>query len=127
MLNTRPYAEIAKILIDTAAVLSTRGVELLTKLIDELPGDEPSPLTIDAGEDTSDATRSTVLLAWDNSGTAGHVTIDWGVTDVVDDDEPATGTKSYKYATAGTYVITVTDLTDAARTAQATVVVPFTA
>lgn len=126
--HTRQLAEIAKIIIDTAGMLNARGSELLAKLIDELPdGEPPAPLTAEVGEDTTDVTRMTALLAWDNSGTGNHVTIDWGVTDVVDDDEPATGTKSYQYATAGTYAIDVTDLEDATRTVTVDVTVPFTA
>jgi hypothetical protein len=124
--HTRPLAEVTKLILDTSVMLSQRASELLQRVIDDLPPDEePAPLTIDASQDTTDATGMTVLLAWDNSGTGNHVTIDWGATDTVDDDEPATGTMSYQYATAGTYEITVTDLEDDARYATVDVTVPF--
>jgi hypothetical protein len=126
--HARQLAEVVKIIVDTAATLNAHGGELLTKLIDELPdGEVPSPLTATVGEDTTDATRMTALLTWDNSGTGNHVTIDWGGTDTVDDDEPATGTASYQYGTPGSYPITVTDLEDDTRTVQVDVTVPFTA
>lgn len=122
----RQLAEIIKIIVDTSTLLSTRGSELLTKLIDLLPPDEePTPLTLDVSEDTTDETGMTVLLAWDNSGTDEHVTIDWGAPDAVDDDEPPTGSASYRYLTTGTYTITVTDLVDATRVATADVTVPY--
>jgi hypothetical protein len=125
--NTRQLAEITQILVDTAAMLSMRGSELLKKLIDELPPvDEPTPLTATVGEDTTDTTRMTALLAWDNSGTGNHVTIDWGAPDATDDDEPATGTATYQYDAAGTYSIDVTDLEDDMRTVSVDVTVPFT-
>jgi hypothetical protein len=125
--TTRQLAEIAKILVDMAATLNARGVELLTMLIDELPPDEePAPLTADVAEDTTDATRMTALLTWDNSGTDNHVTIDWGGTDTVDDDEPATGTASFQYTTPGNYDVTVTDLEDDTRFVTVDVTVPFT-
>ena len=125
--HTRQLAEIAKILVDTAATLNARGSELLAMLIDELPPDEePAPLTADVTEDTTDATRMTASLTWDNSGTDNHVTIDWGVPDAVDDDEPATGTATYQYLTAGTYPIAVTDLEDDTRIVTVDVTVPFT-
>jgi hypothetical protein len=126
--HTRDLAEIAKIMVDTSATLSARAAELLQYVIDELPdGEEPAPLTADVSEDTTDATRMTALLAWDNSGTGNHVTIDWGAPDAVDDDEPATGTASYQYPSAGTYPIAVTDLEDGTRTVTVDVTVPFTA
>lgn len=122
--HTRQLAQATKILIDAATTLNTRAAELLQLVIDELPtGDD---LTAEVGEDTSDATRMTALLTWDNSGSGNHVTIDWGATDTVDDDEPATGTASYQYATAGTYTIDVTDLEDETRTVSVDVTVPFT-
>lgn len=125
--NTRQLAEIARILVDTAATLNARGSELLGKLLAELPPDEePTPLTADVSEDTTDATRMTALLAWDNFGTGNHVTIDWGAPDASDDDEPATGTATYRYEVAGTYAIDVTDLEDATRTVTVPVTVPFT-
>jgi hypothetical protein len=125
--NTRQLAEITKILVDTAATLNARGSELLAMLIDELPPDEePAPLTADVTEDTTDTTRMTALLTWDNSGTGNHVTVDWGAPDAVDDDEPATGTLTYQYLTAGTYPIAVTDLEDDTRTVTVDVTVPFT-
>lgn len=124
--HLRPLAEVTKIIIDVSAVLSTRAAELLQKVIDELPdGEEPTPLTVDVSEDTTDTTHMTALLAWDNSGTGNHVTIDWDVPDAVDDDEPATGTATYQYTTPGTYAVTVTDLVDATRTATVDVTVPF--
>lgn len=123
---TRQLAEIIKIVVDTSTLLSTRGGELLNKLIEMLPSDEePTPLTLDVSEDTTDATGMTVLLAWDNSGTGEHVTVDWGVADAVDDDEPPTGSASYRYDDAGTFTITVTDLADATRVATAEVTVPY--
>lgn len=125
--HIRQFAEVAKIVVDTAAVLSARGAELIQKIIDELPdGEQPSPLTADVTEDTTDPTRMSALLAWNNSGTGNHVTVDWGVPDAVDDDEPATGTATYRYATAGTYTIDVTDLVDDTRTVSVDVTVPFT-
>lgn len=123
--HLRPLAEVTKLIIDTSAMLGTRAGELLQYIIDELPGEQPSPLTIDVSEDTTDPTHMTALLAWDNSGTGNHVTIDWGVPDAVDDDEPATGTATYQYTTAGTYPITVTDLEDDTRYATVNVTVPF--
>lgn len=126
--HTRQLAEVTKIIVETAAVLSTRGVELLDKIIEMLPPDEePASLTADVSEDVTDTTRMTALLAWDNAGTGNHVTIDWGAPDAVDDDEPATGTASYQYTSAGTYTIDVTDLEDATRTVAVDVTVPFTA
>lgn len=125
--HTRQLVEATKIVADAAASLSTHVSHLLEKVRESLPDEEPPvPLTAEVGEDVTDATRMTALLEWDNSGTGNHVTIDWGVTDVVDDDEPATGTKSYQYATAGTYAIDVTDLEDATRTVTVDVTVPFT-
>lgn len=125
--NTRLLAEITKIVIDASTALGVRASELLQKLVDELPDPEPpAPLTAEVGEDTSDATRMTALLAWDNSGTGNHVTVDWGVPDAVDDDEPPTGTASYAYPSAGTYPITVTDLEDDTRVVTVDVTVPFT-
>jgi hypothetical protein len=126
--HVRSLAEITKIIIDTSAMLGTRASELLQKVIDELPdGESPTPLTAEVSEDTTDTTRMTALLAWDNSGTGNHVTIDWGAPDAVDDDEPATGTASYQYLSAGTYPIAVTDLEDDTRTVTVDVTVPFTA
>lgn len=125
--HVRQLADITKIVVDASASLSARAVELLELLIAELPdGEEPTPLTATIGEDTSDATRMTALLAWDNSGTGDHVTIDWGVPDAVDDDEPPTGTKSYTYLAAGDYDVTVTDLEDDTRQVIVDVTVPFT-
>lgn len=125
--HTRQLVEVTKIVADAAASLGAYASQLLEKVLESLPVDEPpTPLTAEVGEDTSDTTRMTALLAWDNAGTGNHVTIDWGVTDVVDDDEPATGTKSYQYMTAGTYPISVTDLEDETRTVTVDVTVPFT-
>lgn len=123
----RQLADLTKIVLDTSNVLSTKAGELLDRLIDQLPPDEePSPLTVDASDDTTDETGMTVLLAWDNSGSGNSVTIDWGAVDAVDDDEePATGTATFRYADAGQYTITVTDLEDETRTASADVEVPF--
>jgi hypothetical protein len=124
---TRQLAELAKLIIDTSVVLGSRGAQLLDALIDQLPPvDEPGPLTADVAEDTTDTTRMTALLAWDNSGTGNHVTIDWGAPDATDDDEPATGTATYQYDAAGTYSIDVTDLDDNTRTVTVDVTVPFT-
>jgi hypothetical protein len=123
----RQLAEVIKIIFDASVALGTRGNELLAMLLDELPDTEPpTPLTATVGEDTSDTTRMTALLTWDNAGTGNHVTIDWGAPDAVDDDEPATGTKSYQYPSAGDYTVAVTDLDDAARTVSVAVTVPFT-
>lgn len=123
--QARQLAEIAKIVVEASASLGARGVELLDLLIAELP--DLMPLTAEVGEDTSDATRMTASVTWDNSGTGNHVTIDWGAPDAVDDDEPATGTASFQYATAGTFPISVTDLENATRTVTVDVTVPFTA
>lgn len=125
--HARQLVEVTKIVAEASASLSAYTVQLIEQVLDALPDDEPpATLTAEVGEDTTDATRMTALLAWDNSGTGNHVTIDWGVTDVVDDDEPATGTKSYQYAETGTYPIQVTDLEDATRTVTVDVTVPFT-
>jgi hypothetical protein len=124
--NTRQLAEIARILVDTAAMLNARGSELLGKLIDELPPVDETPLTATVGEDTTDTTRMTALLTWDNAGSGNHVTIDWGAPDATNDDEPATGTATYQYDAAGTYSIDVTDLEDDTRTVSVDVTVPFT-
>jgi len=124
--NTRQLAEIARILVDTAAMLNARGSELLGKLIDELPPVDETPLTATVAEDTTDTTRMTALLTWDNAGSGNHVTIDWGAPDATDDDEPATGTATYQYEAAGTYSIDVTDLEDDTRTVSVDVTVPFT-
>lgn len=122
--HARQLAEIAKIMTETAATLSTRGSELLQLLLDELPsGDE---LTATVVEDITDPTRMSVTLAWDNSGSDNHVTIDWGAPDAVDDDEPPVGTKNYTYATAGDYEVEVVDLEDATRVVTVDVTVPFT-
>lgn len=125
--HLRQLAEIAKIVIDTSVSLGTRGSELLDMIIAELPPDEePAPLTADVTEDTTDTTRMTARVTWDNSGTGNHVTIDWGAPDAVDDDEPATGTLTYQYLTAGTYPVEVTDLEDDTRVVTVEVTVPFT-
>jgi hypothetical protein len=123
----RQLVEITKIVVDASASLGARAGELLTALLDQLPEPEPpAALTAEVGEDTTDTTRMTALLTWDNAGTGNHVTIDWGATDAVDDDEPATGTATYQYEAAGTYSIDVTDLEDETRTVSVDVTVPFT-
>lgn len=122
--SVRELASVAKIVIDTSATLITRGVELLALLIERLP--EEDPLTVTVDEEATDETRMTARLSWDNLGSGNHVTIDWGVPDAVDDDEPPTGTASYRYESAGTYSIDVTDLIDATRRVTVDVTVPFT-
>lgn len=116
---------VIKTIIAATTSLTQHVNDLLVALEDQLPDDEPTQLTASVAEDTTDATRMTAQLAWNNTD-YGHVMIDWGVTDATDDDEPAVGTASYQYATAGTYEITVTDQNDATRTAQVDVTVPFT-
>jgi hypothetical protein len=122
----RQLADITKIIIDTSSVLAARGSELLGVLIEHLPpGEEPTPLTVDASEDTTDDTGMTVLLAWDNSGSGKGVTIDWGTPDGVDDEAPATGTMSYQYTAEGDFTVTVTDVEDETRTASVNVTLPY--
>jgi len=123
-MHSRELAELAQLLIDTSTVLSTRAGQLLERLIADLPPDEePTPLTASV-HGVIDSSM-TAELVWDNSGTGNHVSIDWGVTDAVDDDEPAVGTKTYQYALEGDYVIVVTDLEDATRLIEVDVTVPF--
>jgi hypothetical protein len=104
--------------------LDEHAQELLTRLLDSIPPDEnPTPLTASV-HDVSGSTM-TAELVWDNSGTGNGVTLDWGVTDVTDDEEPATGSKTYQYELEGDYTIVVTDLDDNTRTVNVDVTVPF--
>jgi hypothetical protein len=122
--TTRELAELVNVLLDASASLATHARTINDRLIGTLPPDEPpAPLTASAGPVVGN--DMTAQLVWDNSGTGEDVTIDWGVTDVVDDQEPATGTKTYQYEEAGDYVITVAELDNASRTVSVDVTVPF--
>jgi hypothetical protein len=122
--RTRDLIDIIKILLETSANLTQRANTLLDHVSDDDP-EQPTPLTATVVEETSDDTHMTALLTWDNSGSGHPVTIDWGPADTVDDEEPATGTKTYQYLNAGQYVVTVTDLDDPLRTVGVPVTVPF--
>lgn len=116
---------IAKTLLDAATSLLQHATDVVAALADALPpGEEPADLSANVSEDTTDTTRMTAQLAWDNTG-QGNVTIDWGATDATDDEEPETGTATYRYQSAGTYVIKVTDLDDDARYVRIPVTIPF--
>jgi len=123
--RTRDLIDIIKILLETSANLTQRANSLLDRLDDGDDPEQPTPLTASVTEDTTDTTRMTAKLTWDNSGSGRPVTIDWGPTDTVDDEEPATGTKTYQYRDAGQYVVTITDLDDPLRTVGIPVTVPF--
>jgi hypothetical protein len=126
MANTaHQLVAITKTILTAAQSLVEHALGLVDAIADELPDDEPTPITATVTEDATDTTRMTAQVAWDNTG-YGNVTIDWGVVDATDDEEPETGTASYLYATAGTYPITVTDQDDDTRTVTVDVTVPFT-
>lgn len=117
---------ITKTVLTATYSLVEHALNLVDSIADELPDDtEPTPITATVTEDTTDTTRMTAQVEWDNTD-YGNVTIDWGVTDATDDEEPETGTATYQYATAGTYPITVTDQDDDTRTVTVDVTVPFT-
>lgn len=84
----------------------------------------PQPLLIDISEVTTDATRSTARLEWDNS-TFGTVKIDWGDGTPVLTAQTATGNLTHQYAQAGQYPVKITDESDATRSVTRTVTVPF--
>lgn len=118
---------ITKTLLDAATSLLQHATDVVTSLADLFPPDEePADLTASVNEDTTDTTRMTAQVAWDNTG-QGNVMIDWGVPDATDDEEPETGTATYQYQEPGTYPIVVTDQDDDQRTVSVPVTVPFTA
>lgn len=78
---------------------------------------------ISTEEDTSDATRMTTALTWDN-GTNGPVTINWGDGSPAEDGAAA-GTSSHQYAADGDYTITVTDADNPAGSSTVQVTVPY--
>jgi hypothetical protein len=121
--SARELAELVQVLTNASESLVAHARDLLARLVDALPNDEPTPLTASAHGVTGSS--MTAELVWNNSGTGNPVTIDWGVVDVVDDEEPAVGTKTYQYADAGQYVVTVTDQDDPLRTVGVPVTVPF--
>lgn len=121
---TRELAELVQILMNAADSLGMHAKSLMERLLASIPPDEePTPLT--ASVHGVSGSSMTAELVWDNSGSGNSVTIDWGATDAVDDEEPATGTKTYQYDTEGDYTISVTDLEDETRTIGVDVTVPF--
>lgn len=124
MARTRDLIDIVKLLLETSASLTQRANVLLDHVGDDDP-EQPTALTASVVEEPTDDSHMTALLTWDNSGTGSSVTIDWGPADTVDDEEPATGTKTYQYRDAGQYVVTVTDLDDPLRTVGVPITVPF--
>lgn len=121
----RQLAKITDTLLAASTSLLAHAGDLVKAIIEALPDVEPTSLTVSVAEDTTDTTRMTAQLAWDNTGN-GDVKLDWGVTDVTDDQEPEVGTATYQYTTAGTYTATVIDYDDETRTASVEVIVPFT-
>lgn len=120
----RELAKIIQILLDASSSLASHARALTERLLNALPTDEP-PARLTASVRGVTGSTMTVELVWDNSGTGNHVTIDWGVPDVTDDDEPAVGTATYQYAAIGSYVVSVTDLVDATRATSVDVTIPF--
>lgn len=82
------------------------------------------PLLLSVNEDTSDTTRKTAHIQWDNTG-FGTVRIDYGDGSPVAAGQVEAGTISHAYPSSGTYTLTITDETDSSRTVTRTVSVPF--
>lgn len=124
--TTRELAELIQILLNVTDSLGQHARSLTERLVASFPppdgGDKPA---LTASVHGVSGSSMTAELVWDNSGSNNSVTIDWGATDTVDDEEPATGTKTYQYEDAGDYTIVVTDLEDATRTVDVDVTVPF--
>jgi hypothetical protein len=116
--RTRELAELIQVLLDAVK-------KLTDMLVNQLPPDLPEPIPLTASVHGVTGNQMTADLHWDNSGTGRHVRIDWGVTDATDDDEPATGSKTYQYELEGSYVIMVTDHDDPTRVATVDVTVPI--
>jgi hypothetical protein len=96
-----------------------------TTLTVPFTGTTPSqPLLLSVTEKTSDATRKTATIAWDNTS-FGTVRIDYGDGSPVASGQVETGTLDHTYPASGTYTLTITDETDSSRVATRIVGVPF--
>lgn len=85
----------------------------------------PEPPVLTTAENTSDATRMSTLLTYDN-GISGAVMVDWGDDSGAVTTNGPTGQINHQYDTPGPYTITVTDATNYDARATTSVTVPYT-
>ncbi len=85
---------------------------------------QPQPLLVDVTEVTTDATRATAKVEWNNAG-FGTVAVDWGDGTAGLVAQAETGNANHQYTTSGVYTVTVTDESDASRKTKRTVNIPF--
>ena len=82
-----------------------------------------APLVVSITEVTSDATRTSASLEW-NNGTSGTVRLDWG-DGTVTTGQAQSGTASHDYASDGQFTVRVIDESDSSRQESEVVTIPF--